>query len=271
MRIFGGAARSVRVRTLAVLATCTLVGTSGVAPARADSAGCVAGQWRAGATNSPDSQATRDINGVKGMIDIPVTSPRNVTSGYELSASDIFTQIDDLYFDFVQFGWVYGYTDAAHGFQPRYTAFMGEWDNGSEILRFHFGVTLTPGTSHMFELRRKEDATSPDHQKWFGFIDGVQLLKSTNTHLGGYAGTTGEVNWLCHGLRNSNVEILSDGSFGQTLKARRRSTGLWYNWAEHHDFTTHSCFVATRYYNGSSGLGATANDYSTFASTCPQN
>lgn len=258
--------------TAAGVLAAVLTGGGG-APARADSADCVNAKVRAGATNNKSSQSTRDINGVKGMIDVPYTPPRNVTSGYEVSAADVYTMIDDAYdLDFVQFGWVYGYTDSAHGFQPVYRPFLGEWVGDHEELKFAFNMTLQPGESYYFELRRYEgDAYSPDYGKWFGFIDGVSRIKSTYTHLGGYAATNGEVNYRCHGLRNSNVEQTAAGAWAPTLKARRRSTGVWYTWSEHYNFTTDYCYVATRYYDGGDPVPGTANDYSSFSPSCPQN
>lgn len=204
---------------------------------------------------------------------IPLTSRfRNVTSGSDFSVGDLYSLIDDTYFDFVQFGWNYGYTDPAHGFEAVVHPFIGEYVGGPtvELLKFAFTITLTPGSAHTFELRRNEDSSSDDYGKWFGFIDGVARMKTTYAHWGGYVGTVGEVNRRCHGMQNANFEVSTGGAYLPTLEARRRSTGLWYTWAEHYNESNDACYLATRYTNGSTSVSSTALDYSTFASGCPQ-
>jgi hypothetical protein len=261
---FRTAFRGCAARGPAVLGICLLlVPAAGAAPAVAESAACTYGLYRAGAHNSLTNQDDLDINGVKGVVDIPLTyNFRNVDSGTDFSTADLYASHDG---DFVQFGWNYGYTNGVHGFEAVIRPFMGEAIGIGEQLQFHFSITLTPGTSHLFELRRSEDSASPDYGKWFGFIDGVARLKTLNAHTEGYAGTTGEVNRLCHGLRNSVVDQTANGTLIATLKARRRSTGAWYQWAEQFDSSNDPCIVATRY------VDASANDYSTFAPSCPQN
>jgi hypothetical protein len=94
-------------------------------------------------------------------------------------------------------------------------------------------------------------------------------MKTTYPHLGGYAATNGEVNYRCHEMWNSNVELAPNLTAAPTLKARRRSTGAWHVWAEHYNFSTDVCFRATRYYTNGVPVSGTALDYSTYASTCP--
>lgn len=242
------------------------IGCIGLPPARAaaESAECTAGYFRAGSHNT-FTKDDLDMNGVRGRVDVPLTyNFRNVDAGNDFATEDLYGAYGS---DFAQFGWNYGFTDVAHGFGVAIRPFIGEYAPGApgdEILTFDFTRTLTPGTSHLFELRRNEDASSADYGKFFGFIDGVAILKTQRTHLIGYTGSTGEVNRRCHGLRNSVVQTLPDGSFGPTLNYRRRTTNAWYQWGVQFDVSNDPCFTATRY------ATATANDYATFAPSCPQ-
>jgi hypothetical protein len=249
---------------IAAITTGLLISTVNPQFAAAESAACTPGHYRAGSHNT-FTMDDPDMNGVKGIVEIPLTyNFRNVDSAPDFSSSDLYGRAD---YDFVQFGWSYGTTDDAHGFAPVVRPFIGESidEYGSgEILQYDWTRTLTPGTAHLFELRRDDTLTSPDYGKFFGFLDGVAILKTRGQHSIGFTGTTGEVNRRCHGLRNSVVDERPDHTLAPTLKYRRRSTNAWYQWGVQFDESTDTCFTATRY------ATATANDYSTFAPSCPQ-
>jgi hypothetical protein len=248
---------------VAVVSCCLLLSSASSPEAIAESAACTPDHYRAGAHNT-FTMDDDDMNGVKAIVEIPLLyNFRNVDAWPDFSASDLYGRYD---YDFVQFGWNYGSTDASHGFAPVVRPFIGESneDATDEILQYDWTRTLTPGTAHLFELRRNESSTSPDYQKFFGFLDGVAILKTRGQHYIGFTGTTGEVNRRCHGLRNSVVDERPDHTLAPTLKYRRISTNAWYQWGVQFDESNDTCLTATRY------TTATANDYTTFAPSCPQ-
>jgi hypothetical protein len=248
-------------RTTLVVVALVASAAHGLA-ARAESSACTAGQFRAAARNGSNLSDT-DINGVKGIIEIPRPyNFRNVDGGFDFSVADLYGFYGS---DFVQFGWNYGYTDDAHGFVAAYYPFMGEASGTSEILQFDYSRPLVAGRSYTFEIRRNETPGHYDYGRFFAFLDGVAILKTTKTHLIGYPASNGEVNKRCHGMWNSVLRVLPDGTYATTLQYHRRSTGAWYPWQQQYDFTNDSCFTASRY-----GLTGTANDYSNFGSSCPQ-